>query len=225
MMSTSIDIAGETLKLLPEKAVWWPAQQALLLSDPHFGKVTHFRKHGLAVPPAARLGTLRRLELLVVRHRPKVVYVLGDLFHSSVNEETHDVKLLATRNEEVAFHVILGNHDRAHEPLIESLGWVAGPREDVGPFTFVHEPMASTGRYVLAGHVHPAVRLIGKGRQRVKRPCFHFGREVGVLPAFGEFTGSHIVQPIAGDVVGVCLDDEVWVIREGQELESGPDSF
>ena len=33
-----VQLAGEELWLLPEKAIYWPAQQALLIADVHFGK-------------------------------------------------------------------------------------------------------------------------------------------------------------------------------------------
>ena len=40
-------------------------------------------------------------------------------------------------------------------------------------------------------------------------PCFHFGAQVGVLPAFGAFTGSHRVQAAPGDRVYVVQGDVV----------------
>jgi metallophosphoesterase superfamily enzyme len=49
------------------------------------------------------------------------------------------------------------------------------------------------GAYVLAGHLHPGVVLGGRAHDRLRLPCFHFGPRSGVLPAFGEFTGMHVV--------------------------------
>jgi metallophosphoesterase superfamily enzyme len=68
-----------------------------------------------------------------------------------------------------------------------------------GPFAFAHHPAAIEGRYVLAGHVHPAVRLRGPGRQHERLPCFWIRREGAVLPAFGDFTGVGDVDPVEGD--------------------------
>jgi metallophosphoesterase superfamily enzyme len=51
--------------------------------------------------------------------------------------------------------------------------------------------------------------LVGRGRQRERLPCFWLGRETGVLPAFGEFTGCAEVEPEDGDAVFVVADDEV----------------
>jgi metallophosphoesterase superfamily enzyme len=38
------------LLLLPEKAVFWPAQGMLIIADIHFGKAASFRAQGIPVP-------------------------------------------------------------------------------------------------------------------------------------------------------------------------------
>jgi hypothetical protein len=43
-------------------------------------------------------------------------------------------------------------------------------------------------------------------------PCFWFGPETGVLPAFGEFTGLAAVDVAAGDRVWVVAGDEVIAV-------------
>ena len=40
-------------------------------------------------------------------------------------------------------------------------------------------------------------------------PCFYFGRDYALLPAFGEFTGTAVVRPRAGEGVFVLAGDEV----------------
>jgi metallophosphoesterase superfamily enzyme len=53
------------------------------------------------------------------------------------------------------------------------------------------------------------VVLGGRGGDRLRLPCFHFDAAVGVLPAFGPFTGMHALPggpavqcyAIAGDSV------------------------
>ena len=65
------------------------------------------------------------------------------------------------------------------------------------------------GVYALAGHVHPGVVLAGRGGDRLRLPCFHFGARVGVLPAFGTFTGMHPIKRDPGDRVFVVADNAV----------------
>ena len=41
--------------------------------------------------------------------------------------------------------------------------------------------------------MHPGLVLSGRGADRLRLPCFHFGPQVGLLPAFGPFTGLHVL--------------------------------
>jgi uncharacterized protein len=48
--------------------------------------------------------------------------------------------------------------------------------------------------------------MTGPGRQWERLACFWLGAEVGVLPAFGDFTGVAEVSPAVGDQVFVVAD-------------------
>ena len=77
------------------------------------------------------------------------------------------------------------------------------------PFVFTHRPQPSSAGYVLAGHLHPAVRLIGRGGQKETLSCFCLGADAALLPAFGSFTGSHAIRPGPDDRIYVIADDQV----------------
>ena len=53
------------------------------------------------------------------------------------------------------------------------------------------------------------VRLAGPAREHSRLPCFWFRDGVGVLPAFGEFTGLADVAVSPGDRVWVTAGDTV----------------
>ncbi len=59
-MSTELELCGERLVLLPERALFWPRAEALVIADTHFGKTDAFRAAGVPVPGSAA-GTLARL--------------------------------------------------------------------------------------------------------------------------------------------------------------------
>jgi metallophosphoesterase superfamily enzyme len=42
--------------------------------------------------------------------------------------------------------------------------------------------------------LHAGVALKGRGRARTRIKAFYFGERIGVLPAFGTFTGAHALQ-------------------------------
>jgi metallophosphoesterase superfamily enzyme len=72
---------------------------------------------------------------------------------------------------------------------------------------------------VLSGHVHPGARLYGAGRERVRVPCYWFGRQYAVLPAFGEFTGLADINAGAGDRVWVTTGEEVIPVTLAEPLD------
>ena len=104
--------------------------------------------------------------------------------------------------------LVRGNHDkRAGDPGPEiGIPSVDAPRAEP-PFVFTHKPAVSDEGYVICGHVHPAARLTGPGRETVRLPCFWARPGTMVLPAFGEFTGVAEIDAEPGD--------RVWVIAEG----------
>ncbi len=201
---------GEELQLLPERCVFWPAQKALLIADAHLGKITHFRKSGIAVPQSAAFRNLQRLEMLLKSYQPETVYFLGDLFHSELNTEWLALKELLRAFPAVRFVLIQGNHDILHELSYSNLKFeVHSEPLDVGPFTLSHEPLEECKGYNLCGHIHPGVRMLGNARQKLRLPCFYLGQKGGILPAFGEFTGLYILQPKKQDQVFIIAGARV----------------
>lgn len=217
-MGAEVEIGGAALRLLPERAVYFAAVGALLVADVHLGKAHSFRRLGVPVPEGTTEGTLARLARAIEVTGARHVVVLGDLLHAALATATSRGE--ATRSAVASwrrarpalrFTLVRGNHDaRAGDPPAEWGVAVVDEPWPLGPFTLRHEPRADdAGRYVLAGHVHPALHLSGRGPGRVRLPCFHFGARVGVLPAFGEFTGGVGVRTAPGDRLFAVADDEV----------------
>src|SRR3954466_15627773 len=78
--SLKIDVRGEELVLLPERAVHWPAQSALLIADPHWGKAATFRAHGIPVPSGTTDEGIARLDRVVRRTGSRQWFFLGICF-------------------------------------------------------------------------------------------------------------------------------------------------
>ncbi len=218
MESSTFQLAGQTLRLHPFRAAYWVEAGTLLLADLHLGKAAHFRRNGLAVPNGVSEGNWDRLLSLLVDFRPARVLFLGDLFHSEYNAEWESLADLIRQFDSVAFELSPGNHDILAEEVYTRAGLIVRPEEyREGPFLFSHHPLpvVPEDAYNLAGHVHPGVFLRGRGRQRLRLPCFYFGKRQGLLPAFGAFTGLGPVAVRNGDRVFVIADDRV--IGVGQE--------
>jgi DNA ligase-associated metallophosphoesterase len=207
------DVAGERLRLLPERAVYWEGARTLFVADPHFGKAAAFRAAGVLVPRGTTEETLNRLDSALRKTEATRVVFLGDFLHAREGRSTGTLRLInawRTTWSDVDMVLVRGNHDvRAGDPPRElNMRCVNGPVVEP-PFVFAHHPVASEAGYVLAGHLHPGVRLTGAAREHSRLPCFWLGSETAVLPAFGEFTGLADVTPQPGDRVWVIADSEV----------------
>ena len=76
-----VRLAGEDLWLLPEKALYWPAQQALLIADVHFGKAAAYRSLGQPVPQGTTAANIEVLDRLLARLPCRQLIFLGDFLH------------------------------------------------------------------------------------------------------------------------------------------------
>ena len=58
---------GQRLELMADRAVYWSAQQAILVADLHWGKDATFRAHGIPVSRGQLEDELQRLNDLCQR--------------------------------------------------------------------------------------------------------------------------------------------------------------
>ena len=206
-----IELAGTTVVLHPSGAAFLPAQQTLLVADAHFGKAVSFRKLGVPVPQGTTTATLESLSTALADTAARQVVFLGDFLHSARSHAAATLGALARWRAEhagIGLTLVRGNHDdRAGDPPA-SLGIrVVDEPLPLGPFALCHHPRPVAGAYVLAGHWHPCISVKGRAFERLRLPCFWMGddsgrlpgRAVGILPAFGSFTGMHRIEPGEGD--------------------------
>ncbi len=205
---------GETsVYLLPERALHLPEFGTLVVADLHFGKVNHFRRAGLPVPPAAMARNAERLIDLLNRVQPTRTIFLGDLFHSAYNDDWEAVGQIVRHYPACAFDLVRGNHDILSDQQYRRQGIRLLQQETVAQILFTHEPLPAgqipSGMINVAGHIHPAARLVGKGRQSLTMPCFWRSPTQMVLPAFGTFTGLAAVYPGEGDTVYMIVENRI----------------
>ncbi len=198
------------LALLPERAVWRADTKTLFVADVHIGKGAHFRSLGVPVPAGATRENLARLDALIDVYNPRELVVLGDLFHAPAAYREASLGEFAAwraRRAALPLRLVAGNHDAraGRAPVSLGLQWVEEPHVLDGLVCRHAPPDApnAEGPLVLAGHLHPAARLHGPGRDRLRLPCFLMRGRLLVLPAFGEFTGGAAVE--ADEDCALCV--------------------
>ncbi len=180
----------------------------LLIADVHLGKVAHFRKHGAPVPASAAFRNLEELTGISNFFQPESICYLGDLFHSKLNEEWHDFKKWVEYTH-AKILLVSGNHDIIPNYLYEEIGVDVFDELLMEGFLLTHHPTEREGYFNFSGHIHPGVRLRGVGRQFLRLPCFYKTVNSLILPAFGNFTGKHILKPSKSDEVFAIVEGEV----------------
>lgn len=198
-------ILKNTFLLSADRCIFWEDKKILILSDLHFGKTGHFRKSGIAIPQAIFKEDMQRLVTQLQLYKPAQVIIIGDMFHSEDNKE-HDFFLKWRQDfSALPIHLIKGNHD------ILKTAWYSLADITIhkcalviDDFVFVHDLKdykSPDNGYVFSGHIHPSVTVRGLGKQALRFPCFYFGKQYAVLPAFSKFTGTYNIEPKAGESV------------------------
>ena len=208
-----LELAGERLLLRGDHSVYWPGAATLCVADTHFGKAGVFRQQGLGVPRGTTDADLERLGAALAATDARRLMILGDFVHAPPSADSPWLARFAAwraRHAGVEMIVTRGNHDRAERlPIDCAVRWHAGSLV-AAPFVLRHEPEADGRGPVLAGHIHPVVRL-GAGSERLRVPVFWRHADGLVLPAFSSFAGGARVSPRPGD--------RVFAVGEGEVIE------
>ena len=194
--------AGETFVAGPEGALYWPAQEALLVADLHLEKASWFARLGQFLPPYDSHATLSVLAREVERSGARRLYCLGDSFHDRFGCDrlpTAARDLLVGMTSALDWVWIVGNHDPGFSDHCG--GRLAGELEVTG-IVLRHEAVRGDPRPEMSGHFHPKLRLQLQGRH-VSRRCFVVSKTKLILPAFGSLAGGlDATHPAILDNVG-----------------------
>jgi uncharacterized protein len=201
-----------TFSLLPEKALFWENHKCLVVSDLHIGKISHFRKSGIAVPAKGAGENLRILNALLERFQPEMLIFTGDLFHSDENREWDEFFSWRASFPGLKMVLVRGNHDLIdlekasgnHIHIVENEMYIDDVVLGHCPRSFIIEDQLN-----IAGHIHPVVRLRRPGLDSMRVACFLIKPGQIILPAFGYFTGGYVVEPGKDEQVIIAIHGEL----------------
>lgn len=202
------------LRLLDDKALYLPDEEALLVSDVHLGKAETFQSLGIPISNRMNEENLDRLRSLCQQTCAKKLFILGDLFHSKQSLVPEVLVAWDKFLKEIAAEttLIVGNHDRrlvADLPPLEMNCLTDSVR--LGTFLLSHEPKAQRGSLLnICGHIHPVVKLRSR-TDTLRLPCFFVEENLRrlTLPSFGEFTGGYEVGLVDNACAYVVCEGEV----------------
>ncbi|MFM7348414.1 MAG: ligase-associated DNA damage response endonuclease PdeM [Erythrobacter sp.] len=193
-MFAPFSFAGHELALGQARALYWPAERALLVADLHLEKASWFAARGQILPPYDSRDTLERLADVVKATGARRVITLGDNFHDDAGAlrlDPHATGMLEALTRALDWVWITGNHD---EQLPRGFGGTILSELAIGGVILRHEARPGETAPELSGHYHPKLRVSVRNRH-IARPCAVLGRgsngaERMILPAFGSLTGG-----------------------------------
>lgn len=169
--------------------LYWKKEDTLIVSDLHLEKGSSFAKRGMMVPPYDTTETLNKLIDRIEYWKPKRIISLGDSFHDALAHERLSqlhINQITQLQENREWIWICGNHD---PDAPSNLGGVSAYEFELGPLVFRHEPQAGLQEGEIAGHLHPAGKIIRR-KKGIRRTCFVTDNNRLIMPSFGAFTGG-----------------------------------
>jgi DNA ligase-associated metallophosphoesterase len=181
--------AGEAFYPMADGALFWPAEQALLVADLHLEKASWFARLGQFLPPYDSHATLSALAVEVERTGATRLFCLGDSFHDRFGCDRLPAdarELLEQLTSKLDWTWVVGNHDPG---FADHCGGRIEEEVELAGLILRHEAVRGEPRPEISGHFHPKLRLSLKGR-RVSRRCFVASPSKIIMPAFGSLTGG-----------------------------------
>ncbi|EJN02415.1 metallophosphoesterase, DNA ligase-associated [Phyllobacterium sp. YR531] len=182
-------VAGHRCVCDPSGAMYLEDDRILVVSDLHFEKGSSFARRGMLLPPYDTANTLAALGRVIARYNPASVISLGDSFHDGQAAARLPEQYASALGQLMAGREwiwITGNHDPEHPADLpgETFTELA-----FGNLVFRHEPSKKPCSGEIAGHLHPAAKVVRRG-QAVQRRCFVSDQTRMIMPAFGAYTGG-----------------------------------
>lgn len=209
-----VSVCGKQFVADMSGALFWPAEDCLIVADLHLEKGSAFASRGQMLPPYDTRETLSKLAASIDRFGATSVIALGDSLHDRSAAErisAEDLETIRIIQEDCEWIWVTGNHD----PFVaDKLGGHVFDTVTIAGLTLKHEPTHGRATHEIAGHLHPAARFSRHGHT-IRRPCFIGNGLRLVLPAFGAYAGGLNVLDDAFDPLFGSDGMMVWML--GQE--------
>jgi DNA ligase-associated metallophosphoesterase len=207
-----IHFAGHNFIPQHSGALFWPAENTLLVADLHLEKHSSFARRGNFLPPYDTGLTLRRLAADLDATSATTVIALGDSFHRDYGTATlldADRVVLDGLTDRARWIWLSGNHD----PSPHALGGDCHRELEHRGLTLTHHPRRGKTA-LIAGHLHPAARVVINGRS-TRRPCFVHDGQTMLLPAYGSGAGS--INVLSAPFAGLFAWERLQVTMIGRD--------
>ena len=209
-----IAICGKAFRAHMSGALYWPGEKALIVSDLHLATGKRSMARGQMLAACETRETLAKLADVIDTYDAATVIVLGnslDGLDASGQMDGQDRETLKILQEDREWIWIAGSHDPG---MANEFGGTVVRGLKVEGITLAHKPRAGAVTHEIAGHLHPAARLVMHGTA-IRRLCFAGNGYRLIMPAFGASTGGLNILDAAFEPLFGHDGMKVWML--GQE--------
>ena len=209
--SSRILLCGKAFVADVSGALYWPAEDTLIVSDLGLGRSDEDRDSAITSTLSGRQVTLSKLSQVVARYQPARLIVIGDSVPDvrdirSIDQS--DLTKLRTMQDGVDWCWVAESRD---ETISDMFGGSFERQVELNGMTFRDKPVGAAVSHEIAGRMKPKARLPKSGRETFAR-CFAATSMRLVMP---EFTESDEGANILGQAFAPILGNEplfVWVM-------------
>ena len=209
----------------------------LVLSDFHIGYEESLNIRGILIPRTQFKETVKRLEIILEKTKPKIIVITGDLKHefgANLGTEWKQVlRLIEFMSKKSKVILLKGNHDAVLGYILKKSNLKLQDYFKIKDAIILHGdniPKHSDfkrSKMVLIGHEHPAVGLRDKAKIEYFK-CFLKGKFKGkdliVLPSFNLLlAGTNILgQKLLSPFLKHNIENfKVFVVEENKVYDFG----
>ena len=196
------------VQLLSQRALFWPAQRAVVIADAHIGRPLPHHQNEASI----LASLLDRLTQVVESTSATQCIVLGDLFHMRKHYLPEVIDpFVQWRQHHAGLDMLLirGNHERAMgDPPLRCGLRCFEPGFVLDGITLLHEPRQQAG-FAMGAHLHPCMLVPGLRTAMVAVACFIWHPNYLVLPAFEDVLPGRVVARHPDESQAYILEDRV----------------
>jgi uncharacterized protein len=186
-------LSGKSFIADPTGALYWPAENTLVVADLHLAKCSYLEGEDVALPPYDTASAFEKLEDAIDRYDPDRVVALGDSFagFSSNGLSQHRSDWLQDMMDEREWYWVVA---QAHAAPPEALGGTTVPQLVLGGVKFRAEPVRAPVANEIAGGLHPVAQVSHYGHP-VRGRCFVTNGMRMILPSLGDYSlGTNVLS-------------------------------
>jgi hypothetical protein len=223
--SSRILLCGKAFQADPTGALYWPAENTLIVADLQLSKCSYLEGDDVVLPPYDTASSFEKLEEAIDRYDPQRVIALGNSFagfsHQSLSP--HQLDWLQDMMDDREWYWVM-SQDGNLKP--DALDGIVVPQMMLGGIKFRAEPLRAPVANEIAGALHPVAQISEYGHVTRGR-CFVSNGMRLVLPSLGNYSaGSNVLEeafdPLLGGsgvFVWLISHGRVYPVASGQLLE------